>query len=453
MSKGKDVIVRGAVVLGFATFIAKLLGAFYRVPLTNLIGSFGLGLYQMVFPVYALLLDFSGAAVPIALSRLISAYQGNDKMAYAKACLKKALKIFIWVGASFSILMSIFSKTLAGFQGNQDAWLGYVFLAPAIIPVCIMSCFRGYFQGLLRVVPTAISQITEQVVKLALGLLFAYLAMPNVVWAVAGATLAVTISEVIALVQIYLTYRAHAKKNHLKFATDSNDKVLYKNLLKMLVPITLTGIILPLSQVLDSFMIINLLSSYRADATNLYGLLSGVAVTIVGLPVAMCHGVCTVTLPSVSSAEPSQKRVLGAKALSVTLLFSLLSVVVCYFFASSIVNLLFRSLNSADKEISVLLLKTISPSILFLAVLHTENSLLIAYGKQKIPPITLFVGVVAKTLLNIFLIPNQTFNVYGGAIGLIACYFLPCLINLIILISLKVNDESKVTQNRQLSNG
>ena len=453
MLKGKDIIIRGAILLGGATFIAKLLGAFYRVPLTNLIGSFGLGLYQMVFPVYALLLDLSGAGVPTALSKIISSFNGEDRVGYAKSCLKASIKIFLVVGVIFAFAMAIFCKKIAVVQGNANAWLGYLFLSPAIIPVCILSCFRGYFQGLLKMSPTALSQITEQLVKLCLGLLFARLALPNIPRAVAGATFAITISEFVALLQIYLTYKKHACKQEFSQKSVYYLKQIYKPLIKMVIPITLTGIILPLSQVIDSFMIINLLSRYRQDATNLYGVLSGVAVTVIGLPVAMCHGVCTVALPSVSSCPYNQKQLLSQKALLITAIFAMLSAVICYYFAHFIVGLLFRSLNYADKTLAINLIKILSPSVIFLALLHTENSLLIAYGKQKIPPITLLLGAIVKLIINFVLISNPVYNIYGGAFGLIACYFLPCLINLIILTFIKVKNESSITKFRQLQNG
>ena len=94
--KEKNTIIKGATYLGISTFIAKLLGAIYRVPLTNLLGSYGLGIYQMVFPLYSLLLDFSGAGVPSALSRLIS--KSTDKQAKAHQYLNVALRLFFVFG-------------------------------------------------------------------------------------------------------------------------------------------------------------------------------------------------------------------------------------------------------------------------------------------------------------------------------------------------------------------
>ena len=168
----KDGIIKGAFSLGVGAFICKILGAFYRIPLTNLLGSYGLGLYQMVFPVYALLLDFSGAGLPSALSRII-AMQENKDIA-SKRLLKSSIKLFLTLGIFACIFMALFSKTISILQGNESASVAYLFLSPAIAFVSVISCFRGYFQAYLDMRPTAISQIIEQVVNAIVSVWAAY---------------------------------------------------------------------------------------------------------------------------------------------------------------------------------------------------------------------------------------------------------------------------------------
>ena len=453
MVKGKDKILSGAVVLGAGTFIAKILGALYRAPLTNFIGGYGLGLYQMVFPVYVLLLDLSSAGVPTALSKLISSREQSDKKSFATACLKKSISLFTVVGIILSVTMVLLAKIMARGQGNEQAWLGYVFLAPAIVPVCILACFRGYFQGFMKMTPTALSQITEQLIKLVLGLTFAYLALPNIPKAVAGATLAITVAETIACLQTFLAYKIFNKNQKKAKIYEQKFNGLLKSIIKIVLPVTITGILLPLSHVADSFIVINVLSRYRADATELYGLLSGVAHTVIGLPVSICYGISTATLPSVSSSNGEERETRTKKSLILTLVLSLLGAAGCYAFSGLIVKLLFNSLSGQEKIVSIELIKITSLGVVLLSLLQTENAILIAHGKTYIPPITLSLGVIAKILISVLLISNPAFNIYGGAIGLIACYFLPCLVNLIVIVTLRMKNESKIPCNRQLSIG
>lgn len=450
MKKNKG-ILNGAVVLGVGAFISKLLGAIYRIPLTNLIGGTGLGLYQMVFPVYAVLLDFSGAGVPSALSRIISANTSENKYVYAENYLKSSLRLFKVIGLVGLILMVIFSRSFATIQGNEKAFASYVAIAPAIFLVSLISCYRGYFQGLMNMQPTAVSQITEQAIKLCFGLTFAYLFRRSIPLAVTGATFAITLSELGAFIYLYVKHKRFKIKLLPTFIFDrENHSQRVKEVIKTTIPITFIGIIIPLSQVIDSFIIINVLNGYRQDATALYGLLSGVAATVVGLPVSVCYGISTVAIPAVSSSKTErQKNKNAMKALLLTFAVALPCALVCYLFAPTIISILFRRLPASEKEVATNLLRIISPCVVFLSMLQTSNAVLIGKSKLYKPMFSLSIGVVVKIVLSIILLKNQNLNIYGGAIALIACYFVATLINFIMIFKLKVNHESKIACRRE----
>ena len=191
--------IKGSFYLGLGAFIAKVIGAIYRIPLLNIITAEGVGLYQMVFPLYCILLDFAGSGAPNAIAKLISSKGKTGIEINSKKYLTVSLKILLILGIIFSLIMLALAYPLSKLQGNTNAFCGYVFLSPAIFFVSLISAFRGYFQGKMNMVPTAVSQIIEQVVKLLFGLLFTYLLMPNIPFAVGGATLSVTISEIFAL--------------------------------------------------------------------------------------------------------------------------------------------------------------------------------------------------------------------------------------------------------------
>ena len=140
------------------------------------------------------------------------------------------------------------------------------------------------------------------------------------------------------------------------------------------------------------------------------------------------------------------------KVLLLTAIFSIPCAVICYFFAPLIINILFGSLSIQDKFVAVSLLKICSPTIILLCLLQTLNAVLIAQGKFYFPTISLGVGVLVKFLVSIILLPNPKFNIYGGALGLIACYFFACLINLIMIISLRVKNECSTHCYRQFTN-
>ncbi len=448
-------ILSGALTLGVGAFLAKLLGALYRVPLTNLLGGKGLGLYQMVFPVYTVLLDFSGAGVPSALSKIISSGTEEEKYKRANEYLNASLKLLLWFGLAFSLLMLIFARPLSRLQGDEQAYLGYVFLSPAVLLVSGISCFRGYFQGLMNMKPTAVSQVIEQVIKLGLGLTLAYAFLPNLTLAVAGATLAITLSELVALVYLYLTFIRYRKKYNLRFAIDkANLKPRIRTVIKLTVPITIVGILIPLSQVIDSFLVLNILDGYLPNATSLYGLLSGVVATVIGLPVSVCYGVATVAIPAVAKSKEKESQNKNAKkTLLLTVAVALPCAVFCYIFAPFIIRFLFSGLVEQERSVAINLLRLSSPCVALLSLLQTANAVLIGKGKPYYPVMSLGLGVAVKEILNLVLLKIPKLNIYGGAIAIIACYFTVCLVNLIMIFKVKpetkVKDASKRTYRRE----
>lgn len=451
MKKFKNSLVGGATVLGLGAFISKLLGAIYRVPLTNILGSVGLGLYQTVFPVYCLLLDFSGAGVPGALSKLIATGEEKEREFRAEKYLKSSLKLLIAFGTIGTLIMALLSSPISSLQGNVQAKNAYIALAPAVLLVCLISCFRGYFQGFMDMKPTAFSQIIEQVIKLSFGLLFVKIFSYSVEKAVAGAAFAISLSESVALIYLAIIYKK--RKNILPVNKTYDEKSFsdyVKDIIKTTIPLTVIGIAIPFSQVIDSFITINIIKAYNSNATALYGLFSGAVMTVINLPVSICYGLSAVAIPAVSSAKTSEEKESKAKkTLVLTVLASLPCVVFCMVFAPFIINLLFGSLSIQDKEIAIKLLRLTAPCILLLSIVQTSNAVLVGKGKTYFPVISLSVGILVKTFLSIILLKNPKLNIYGSSIALIACYFIVCLVNLTLMIKLKVKNANTRAYNRQ----
>ena len=160
----------GTLFFVFCTVFVKGIGFLYKIPLFNALGAFGAGLYQSVFSVFTLCINLAGAGIPSAMTKLISSGEN------AKAVLLKTLKIFSALGFVFFALLFIFSELISKIQGNVLAKSLYLVISPSVFIVGVISCFRGYFQGLGQFKPTAISQVIEQVVKSLVGvILFAFL--------------------------------------------------------------------------------------------------------------------------------------------------------------------------------------------------------------------------------------------------------------------------------------
>lgn len=443
----KKGVLSGAIYLGISAFIAKFLGAIYRVPLTNILGGYGLGLYQMVFPVYSLLLDFSGAGLPSAVSRLIS--KSENKNFYAQKYLNSSVKLFGFLGILATFFMLIFSSKLSYFQGDNNAKFAYLALAPAVFFVSLISCFRGYFQGLMNMRPTAVSQVVEQVVKLLVGIVLIRVFSYDVKAAVAGATMAISISEIVAFLYLYFCYKRHKNKHNLHFLYQKSHFLSdCKIIIKTTFPITLIGIMIPLSQVFDSFLTINILSKYLENATSLFGILSGVVMTIINLPVSVCYGLATVAIPLISGSKNEKNtKKKSYKILLLTLAFSVPSAIFLFAFSPFTINLIFRRLSGMEKLTAINLLRLTSPVVILLSFLQATNAVLIGRGRLYTPIVTMLFGIILKVVLNVVLLNIPNINIYGGAVAIIACYFLSTLLNLILIIKKGKKNESLPTKN------
>ena len=253
----KNLLFKGAFIICLGGFITKIIGALYRIPLTNILGAEGIGIYQMVFPLYSILLTLSSTGVPNGISKLIAnGYNAN-------LVLKKSLKFFVLIGLLGSLFLGCFSYYIAKIQGDSNATLGYLAISPSVVAVSIICCYRGYYQGFANMKPTALSQIFEQVIKLAFGLSLAYIFRYNVVLSATFAVVAVTISEIVVAIYFIIT----SKKNQNR--VNENKEISYNLLIKTIFPIMLSTLILPLVRTIESFLILNILNKYTPLATSL----------------------------------------------------------------------------------------------------------------------------------------------------------------------------------------
>lgn len=428
---------KGAAWIAFGGFAAKLIGAAYRVPLTNMLGGRGLGLYQLVYPVYCMLLTISATGSPSAIAKLTAERlaQGQSD----RAVFRSAMRLFLGIGATGTLVMAAISPLLSRLQGTQEVLVGYFALAPSVFLVSGISVFRGWFQGRNDMFPTAASEMTEQIVKASIGLVFAYLYRGNVQKTVVFLLLAVSISELVTLF-LMLTFF------HRVPACDKSEKqagrVATKEILRLSVPVTFSALLLPLSGLLDSILVPWLLGKYEADALTLYGLFSGGATTIVNLPVSVCYGVAAASIPAVARLEEPEKRKkqIGF-ALGVTAAVGAASVLALYVFAAPAVRILFGSLSERESEILVRLVKTLALSALTLSCVQTLSACLTAQGKPQYAALSMLIAVTVKTSAYMWLLRKPEISVFGMAYAVNACYLVAFFFDL--LYNLAVNKKRK----------
>jgi stage V sporulation protein B len=439
--KKAHTFVYGAAVLGACSFLAKLLGAIFRIPLTHILGAEGVGLYQMVFPLYALLLTISSGGLPSALSRIIAEKTTKDQIDMARKSFTTALITLTAFGAICALIILLFHRLIALAQGNSSAALSYIAIAPSIVFVAVISAFRGYFQGKQNMFPSALSQIIEQFVKMAAGLSLAYAFRDyGLAMGVFGAVLGVTLSEFAAMVVIVWQY--WQDKNRLRLSYPKNELKKYIKLIYAVsIPMTISSIIMPITQLIDSALVINILSKTfgSAASTALFGLFSGAVSSLVNMPIVLLISISIALIPSITASKArghiKSVETKSALALKLTVLLSLPCFVGLLIYARPIIDFLYGGglkIGEVNEPlVAARLLSIYSVSVVFVSVLTVTSSVLQSLGHTLAPVKNLLIGAGVKILLNFALL--GLIGIYGAAVSSLACYLTAMTLNLISL--------------------
>ena len=423
-ARKRNGLMSGASVLATGSVVAKVIGALYRIPLTNVLGAEGMGMYQLVFPVFALFMVLSSAGVPTALSRIVAEKralgEGVKKYLFASLAVLSILSVIS------TVLVLTLARPLARWQGNEDVALGFQIVAPSIFFVGIIAGFRGWFQGEMYMLPTALSNIIEQVVKLGLGLFLAVYFKPyGLMWSVAGAFIGVTVSEIVAMIYLVITYIYRQRKHKINDRILRFDKKEGVKMFKIAFPIAIVAVIMPLSGFFDSFIVVNLLKLNGMTtpfATANYGLLSGPVTSLVNMPVVFIMSLAIAIVPSVSvsRAERDINSILFKSRLSLKLAYTIgiPSAVFMMVFSNEIISVLYSSLDPYSVRIASRLLTITAPNILIMSVMQIYVSLLQALDKTKWAVGGLGGAVVVKTLLTVVLV--RFLGITGAGIALLA---------------------------------
>ena len=162
MTERQRSLIGGISVLGIAGIICKVVGVLFRIPLSHIIGTKGLGLFQQVMPSYNLLLAITSAGIPVAISRMVSHYVTMDDPRNARRIFRVAFWALTALGLIATLLLVLGSSALAKMAGAPEITMGYVAIAPSLLMVCALSAFRGYMQGHRRMMPTAVSSLDTE---------------------------------------------------------------------------------------------------------------------------------------------------------------------------------------------------------------------------------------------------------------------------------------------------
>ncbi|WP_312643696.1 polysaccharide biosynthesis protein [Hydrogenoanaerobacterium sp.] len=486
-AKKKQTFLQGAMILLAATVLVKVIGVLFKMPLTNIIGATGMGYFNIAYGLFNTLYALSVAGLPVAVAKMVAENSAAHRFRDVRRIHHLSTLAFLITGSLGTLIMFFGAKPYVQFNKNQDALYAVAVMAPAILFVCLTSSFRGYYEGLRNMYPTAVSQVVEAAGKLVFGMWFATYMMQKglaeyeqlgtvfgracasmerarldvLPFAAAGAIAGIAASTILGT--LYLWLRHHIVGDGItheelqRSPEAASRRVLMRRLIRIAVPVCLGSLVLNITTIIDISSITNRLSTaLTKDSTVILGMYSGaippameisgipnflygtytMAVTIFNLVPAITTTFGVSALPIIASAWATHNRhelTRGIESvLRITSMVAFPAGCGLFALAQPILMLLYPG-EAASVQIAVPMLRILGIAVMFVSLATPVNSMLQAIGKVNVPVKLMLIGGVLKLTTNYIFIADPNINIQVAPYGTLICYAFILLFSVPIL--------------------
>ncbi len=470
--------LHGSFILIAATFAAKIISAIYRIPLAHILGPRGMGYFSTAYDLYTPMYSIAMAGLPTAISRMVAEYSARGRYRDVKKTLHIAQAAFLVTGGIGFALMLFLAFTLTGSNHfvvfgheftlkalNSGALPGMVCIVPSILFCCIMSAYRGYFEGLGNMTPTGVSEVFEALGKLIFGLSIAAVTLArtnNTSYAVAGALLGITIGEALSTMYLFMRYKFFGEKSlprelYNSSAEPDRAKKILKTMIAIAIPIVLGSLVNNITSLIDVAMVQKQLAvaigkapqyfseNFKAFITSETAQMAkeGKSFNLAGdLPNALygCHRgyafsiyhlIPTLTTTLGISAIPVLARTwtnkdMTAVKFNIQTIIRTTAIIVMpcglgmFAISKGILSLLYNDQNAI--AVAAPNLRVLGICAIFAGLNSPVIAMLQAVGKEVVPLKNIAVGAVLKIVTNFILVGTPHINIYGVPIGTTICY-------------------------------
>ena len=440
----KQNFLQGTALLAMATAIVKVIGALYKIPLNAIIGEQGFGYFNTAYEIYNVLLMISTAGLPVAMSRMISQASSLEHYGQVRRIYASARGIFLALGIVGSLLMTVFCRQLAVFQNQPDAWAAIGCLGPCVLLICIMSTFRGFFQGQSNMLPTSISQVLEAITKLIVGMIAALALLKmtgSIPLAAGGAILGVTASCLLSSFYLFGCFRKSFKSLPVTNEPVTSYRDTIKGLLIIAIPITVGSAGLQILTMLETKIYMGQLLSHgfsQAEADTMRGIY-GMTQTIFNMPCSFITPITISIIPAIT-AQLTLKNFKDAKATeeSAARITGLISMPCAFGLAvlAEPVTALLGGYTGEKLALATQLMTVLGISIMFNAVVLVTTAIMQAHGHVNRPVVNMFIGGLLKLAAVYILTGNPNIGILGTPLGTLLCYLVITALNILSIRSL-----------------
>lgn len=431
----QSTFVKSTIVLTIATLLSKIIGSMFRIPLQNIAGDEVLGIFNLVYPVYMVALYLSVAGIPIAISKLISEANANNEPQKVKKIYSTASILALSFGVlSFSIIFG-FSSEIANALGGPSTKIALIVVALTLLVAPYMAVYRGFFQGYGDMQPTAISQVIEQLVRVLLILIVAYIlvTMDYSNDIVAGGIMAGSVLGAIAsLLYLKIKYRRSSIKVTTKEKYTVQDFSSWsKTILKISIPIAIGSLTMALFNFVDSFTVTYGLRSAGVENSQisfLYGIY-GRGLTLVQITTVFATSIILPLVPLITK-RLAERNTEGTREVieqthRMTHLISWPAAIGLFALTLPLNLALFTNLEGS------LMLAIINLSSVFTSLTIIGTGILQGMNAPRTGAFIILGGVLLKVFSNIFFI--QLYGLDGAAYATLLVYFVLFVVNSIFI--------------------
>ena len=440
----KTNFIRQGTILAMASIIVRMIGIVYRIPVANIIGDEGNGIYGAAYEIYNLALILSSYSLPLAVSKLLSAQLANKNYRTGKKIFAASF-IFSCISGGIMALLIFFG---AGFiekhfySNFTGISIPLKVLAITIFVVALLGTLRGFFQARKTMIPTAISQVLEQVVNAVGSIFFAWSfirghAESEVVagWGAAGSTMGTLLGAATGLfflVFIYIIYRptVNSQLRRDRSVDDTTYFEIYKMLIATIIPVILGQTVYQLSGVIDSMMFSKLATG--DSVSTLYGVYSTKYKLLVNVPIAIASAMASSLIPTLVAAFTKGDKHGMKKKIAVSIKVNMIIAFPCAFgltaLGGPIVRMLFPS---SDYKLGGYLLAAGSAAVIFYALSTVTNAALQGINLMRKPVQHAAISLAIHVVLIFILLKFTKLGIYSLVIGNVTYPLVVCVLNAI----------------------
>lgn len=438
-TSGKHIIKQGTI-LAAASVVSRIIGMLYRSPMAAVIGDKGNGLYSFAFEIYSIALILSSYSMPLAVSKLLSARFAKKEYKNADKIYKFAYIFAAVSGLVMALLLFFGAGTIERLSGHEGLALPLKVLAPTVFIVAIAGTIRGFFQSRNTMMPTAVSQLAEQIINAIVSIIAAVILVKFAVneadrarYGAAGGTVGTlfgALSSLIFLIFLFVIYKPRMRRHlsHDKVGVTVTNEEVLKLIVATIIPVILSQTVYQSIGVVDGFMFGNLYKG--SDSTALYGIYSSKYRLMVNVPNAISSALASSMIPSLVSLYTLKNFVEFRARLKTSVKFNMIIAFPCAFGISALSGMIMKLLfPTTDTVISGGMLMYGSVAVLFYALSTVTNAALQGMDRMRLPVRHAAISLLIHIPLMIVLLKFTKLGAHALVIGNIVYPLIVCALN------------------------